>query len=362
MGGSDHSGRHGTVDGGRNKAGGPWRAARRVAGLVAVALAVSSVAAAAQQPAQPGQPANPAASQQGWGVTDTRPDGRAPTVPALKGPQLDGKGAPANTTIIQRPAQELRTGGQVTLVAYVTEDSQPLDKGAIWRIYRDRPGTDGKLRLLSQHREASPVLRLDVGDYLINVAYGRAHFTRKLTVAPGKAVTEKFVLNVGGLKVLAQLASGVSAPDQAISYDILSDDRDQFGSRTTIMSKAKPGVTVRLNAGIYHLVSTYGDANAVVKADVTVEAGKVSEATLIHAGAKVTFKLVNRAGGEALADTQWTVTGAQGETIKESAGALPSHVLAAGTYIVLARRAGQVFRREFSLQAGDAAEVEVIAQ
>ena len=42
---------------------------------------------------------------------------------------------------------------------------------------------------------------------------------------------------------------------------------------------------VRLNAGIYRIVSTYGDANATVEADVTVEAGKLSEASVTHSAA-----------------------------------------------------------------------------
>ena len=58
------------------------------------------------------------------------------------------------------------------------------------------------------------------------------------------------------------------------------------------MENAKPGLVIRLNAGAYHIVSLYGDANATVRADVTVEPGKITEATIKHTGAKTTFKLV----------------------------------------------------------------------
>jgi hypothetical protein len=127
-----------------------------------------------------------------------------------------------------------------------------------------------------------------------------------------------------------------------------------------VMTGAKPGLVIRLNAGIYNIVGTYGDANAVARSDVTVEAGKLTEATLSHAAAKVTFRLVARAGGDAIADTQWNVANAQGETVKESVGALPTHVLAPGTYTVSAKNAGEVFQRKFTVQAGDAAQVEVL--
>jgi hypothetical protein len=74
----------------------------------------------------------------------------------------------------------------------------------------------------------------------------------------------------------------------------------------------------------------------------------------------VTFKLVVRAGGDAIADTQWNIANAQGEVVKESVGALPTHVFAPGTYTVSARNAGDVFQRTFTVQAGQAAQVEVL--
>jgi hypothetical protein len=119
-------------------------------------------------------------------------------------------------------------------------------------------------------------------------------------------------------------------------------------------------VVLRLNAGIYSIVSTYGDANALARADVTVEAGKLSEVTLAHPAATVSFKLVTRGGGEAIADTQWSVTNAQGDAVKESSGALPTHFLAPGAYAVRAQHAGRVYKQDFSVKAGENTLVEVI--
>ena len=51
---------------------------------------------------------------------------------------------------------------------------------------------------------------------------------------------------------------------------------------------------------------------------------------------------------------------AQGESVKESVGALPTHVLAPGTYTVSAKHAGEVFQRKFTVKAGDAVQVEVL--
>ena len=130
-------------------------------------------------------------------------------------------------------------------------------------------------------------------------------------------------------------------------YDVQSDERDQHGERIKVVTAAKAGVVLRLNAGIYSIVSTYGDANAMARADVTVEAGKLAEVTLAHAAAKVTFKLVTRRGGDAIADTQWSLATAQGEHIKQSSGALPTHFLAPGAYVVSAKHAGRLYQPRF---------------
>jgi hypothetical protein len=277
---------------------------------------------------------------------------------------------PPNTTVVPRSTQEPRApaaaapggggGGQLSLSALLTQDGQSIDQGLVWRVFSTKPGPDGKPRLVVTNREANPVLKLDAGEYVVNVAFGRANLTRKVTVSGDRAVQERFVLNAGGLRLTPTLARGEAVNERTFVYDIYSDERDQYGQRTKVMGGVRPGVVLRLNAGIYNVVGTYGDANATVRADVTVEAGKLTEATINHAAAKVTFKLVAQPGGDAIADTQWTVATDQGETVKESVGALPTHIFAPGTYVVSAKNGGGVFQRRFTVRAGDVGQVEVL--
>lgn len=282
--------------------------------------------------------------------------------------------APGNTTVIPRPATPGKpaqsppgnsvvpsSSSQIKLVALLTADGQSIDQGLVWRIFEAKPDADGRNKLVATHREASPALKLDPGDYIVNAAFGRAHLTRKISIAAGQKGTEQFVLNAGGLRMSA-VVSGASAPQNSIAYNVYSDERDQFGKRAIVMTGAKPGLIIRLNAGIYHLVSTYGDGNASVETDVTVEAGKLTEATVTHAAAKVTFKLVAKSGGEALPDTQWSVQTSSGTVVKESVGALPTHVLAPGDYKVTATTGEQAYERLFTVRDGDTAEVEVLIQ
>ena len=313
------------------------RRARAFARLRASALAVlllsafaATVALAQDRDAVPdGPPAGP------WG----------PTIEKRK-----------NTTVVERGKNK---GTGVKVVALLTGDGQQIDQGLVWRVFQTS-GQTRKSRLLMESHEASPFLKLQPGEYTVNAAFGRANLTRKITVkAEDGPPFEAFVLNAGGLR-LSALINGKPAPPGFVTYSIYADDRDQFENRTAVITAAKPNLIIRLNSGIYRIVSQYGDANAKIETDVTVEAGKLTETTVTHTGGKATFKLVTRSGGEAMPDTRWTIQTDEGETIKESVGALPTHVLAPGNYVVRASSGGHIFQREFQIKDGDHVSVEVM--
>jgi hypothetical protein len=259
------------------------------------------------------------------------------------------------------PAAQIPLPVPVTFKALVTETGPKLQAGLTWRVYASKtsPGTTG-YKLLSTHREAVPTAALLPGEYLVNAAYGLSNLTKKIKVESGRSLEETFVLNTGGLKLAALLPNGEPVPEGSVRFDILTDEEDQFGNRHMVLHNAKPGLVIRLNAGAYRIESLYGDANATVKADVTVEPGKATEATIKQTGSKTTFKLVQSLGGEALADTKWTVLTSAGDVVKENAGALPTHILAPGSYAVVADHAGVSYTRKFSIELGEAKQVEVV--
>ena len=284
----------------------------------------------------------------------------APTKKEITGAVEEG--AEENKSPFDTAARN-KTHGGLALIAQLKDQGAPIRSGLVWRIYQEKPDKKtGKHKLVSIHKTAEPVMSLPAGTYLINAAYGRAFLTRKVSVKKGLNETEKFILNAGGLKISSVLANGNPVPENTVQFDIYSDERDQFGKRLQVLSKVRPGLVVRLNAGIYHIVSTYGDANAQSRADVSVEAGKLTETAIDHKAAKVTFKLVYQTGGEALADTTWSLLSATGKVIKKSAGALPTHFLAAGDYTLLAERGGKKYSQNFSILAGDRKQVEVVIQ
>jgi hypothetical protein len=286
-----------------------------------------------------------------------------PTGAQLPGWDASQEQPPANTTMVPRSSPAGKPSGapgQVSLVAYLTDTSPAITQGLVWRVFRDGARSDGKARLVATYKEASPTLRLEPGTYRINVALGRANLTRKITVTGDQPGKETFVLNAGGLRVVPLLTNGERASEKLVSFDVESDERDDYGQRTKVVVGAKAGIVLRLNAGIYSIVSRYGDANAVARAEVSVEAGKLSEVSLTHPAAQVSFKLVTRGGGDAISETEWSVANAQGDTVKESSGALPSHILAPGTYVARAKHAGRLYKRDFAVNAGDNVLVEVI--
>jgi hypothetical protein len=318
--------------------------------LKKVMRAAALTVAFAAQPLLAETPAAPAA---GWNTG----------VEVKKTPAPAAAAKPNNTTVIERSGEgksgAAATGGQLHLMALLTADGQQIDQGLVWRVFQGTADPSLKAKLITENREASPTLKLPPGDYTVNASFGRAHITRKVSVKANAPASEQFVLNAGGLRVSA-VVDGKPAPAGSVSYAIFSDDRDQSSSRTAVMAGAKPNLIMRLNAGIYRIVSTYGDANAHVETDVTVEAGKLTEASVTHTAGKATFRLVTRAGGEAVPDTHWSVVAASGDIAKESVGALPTHVLAPGSYSVTAKSGGQTYKRSFAVKAGETATVEIL--
>lgn len=288
-----------------------------------------------------------------------------PPQAALPTPPPTAELTPPVPTLAPKPAQTVAVQVQlpvpVTFKALVTEQGPKLQAGLTWRVFASKTSPDGHgYQLLSTHREAMPTAALLPGEYLVNAAYGLSNLTKKIKVESGRSLEETFVLNTGGLKLSAALASGEAAPEGAVKFDILSDDEDQRGNRHMILDNAKPGLVVRLNAGAYRIESLYGDANAIVRADVTVEPGKITEATIKQTGSKTTFKLVQTLGGEALADTKWTILTSAGDVVKENAGALPTHILSPGSYAVVADHGGLSYTRKFSIEPGDTKQIEVV--
>jgi hypothetical protein len=254
----------------------------------------------------------------------------------------------------------LQREGEFRLSAHLTEEGPEISRGLVWRVFKPEAGPDGRLPLVASSQGGSSMFTLEPGSYLVHASFGRAGATKKITVSADMR-SESVVLDAGGLKLDAVLSGGVRIPPTKLRFSIYDAEADANGDRALVIPDVKPNTVVRLNSGIYHVVSTYGAVNAVIRSDIIVEAGKLTEATVEHKAAEMTLKLVREEGGEAIADTSWSVLTDSGDIIRESVGAFASMVLAEGDYAIVAKNRDRIYQRELTVTAGQNRDVEVLA-
>jgi hypothetical protein len=247
-------------------------------------------------------------------------------------------------------------------------DQQPVRSGLVWRVFEESAQPDGSHKLVAQSEEATPTLPLPNGSYIVHAAYGLAGVTRRVAIEGGN-VSERIALNAGGLKLIDKLGDA-QIPPPRLSISIYVPERGNSEAKL-ILANAKSGEVICLPEGAYHVVSTLLDTgqgaqgganetNSVVTADLKIPAGKLVEATLRHRAATMTLKLVKQPGGEALANTSFSVLTPGGDVIRELIGAFPSLVLAEGEYIAIARHEGKTYQGTFRVQSTKDADVEIL--
>ena len=307
------------------------------------------------------------------------PPGNIPNPPQPQNPPVPlapAAPAPQQQPAPQRPAAKetpppanapLRYS--LNLAARYSAEGQNVTRALHWRIFVERPGTAQPLFMVSESQDASPTFSLPPGKYVVHVAYGLASFTRRVDVTENRR--ETLVVAAGGLRLQGRVADAAIAPAK-LRFDVYegnflqrSDGKKKGAMRNErppVVRGVVPGDLVLLPAGTYYVQSTYGEGNSTITADVRIEAGRLTDAIVHHRAAQITLRLVHAAGGEALANTSWSVLTPGGDSIKEFIGAFPSIVLADGEYVAVARHDGKTYQANFKVVAGRDREVEVLAR
>jgi hypothetical protein len=250
---------------------------------------------------------------------------------------------------------------------YAPNDAQPIRSGLNWRVFDARADGDGVHALVAESRQSTPSFSLIDGDYIVHVACGLAGAARQIKVNGGP-VTQKVTMNAGGLKISGQLGDA-PIPPARLNIMIYLPDRNDAEAKL-ILPNLKAGAAECLPEGAYHIVSKLLDAtpgattptNSTVYADLKVQAGKVTSGVLRHRAATMTLKLVNNVGGEALANTSFSVLTPGGDVIREMIGAFPSLLLAEGEYVAIARHDSRTYQATFKVISNQDRDVEVLAQ
>ena len=283
---------------------------------------------------------------------------------------------PPGGLLAPRPQPDPTIGHSTLLLsAFLTAaDTQAVRSGLRWRVFDETAEVDGSHRLVAQSSDAAPSLSLPDGTYIVHAAMGLAGMTKQVIIA-GEPASERLVLNAGGLRIVAVLGDQPINPTK-LTISIYVPERNNSEAKL-ILANAKSGDIIGLPEGTYHVVSTLLDTtgigslgqngianatNSVVSADLRVQAGKLTDATLRHRAAVMTLKLVNSPGGEALANSAFTILTPGGDVIRELIGAFPSVVLAEGEYVAIARHDSRTFQATFKVQSTQDRDVEILAQ
>jgi hypothetical protein len=283
----------------------------------------------------------------GGGIASPPPAAAAPPIAA---PAAVNPGPPAAAS------------GQVALAlgARFGRDPPAVTGGLLWRIYGEKPDANGAFKLVREDRTASPVLLLPPGGYIVHVTFGLANAVKRVQLR-NEAVREVFEIAAGGARFEGRVGDA-RIPQGQIHFDLYKGSQFESGDKRPIAENVASSDVVLLPEGLYHVVSNYGDGNAVMRSDLRIQPGKLTDTTIVHRAAKITLKLVGEKGGEALANTAWSVLTPGGDVIKESIGAFPIVILAEGDYVAIARNEGKVYNREFKVESGVDREIEVLAR
>jgi hypothetical protein len=268
--------------------------------------------------------------------------------------------APAATPPAQ--AAPIVPAGQIALAlsARFGRDPPAITGGLHWRVYSEQLEANGMFRLVREERTASPVLLLPPGGYIVHATFGLASSVKRVQLR-SETVREVFEIPAGGARFEGKVGD-VRVPIGQIQFDVFKGSQFELGEKRAIAENVASGDVVLLPEGTYHVVSNYGAGNSVMRSDLRVQPGKLTDTTIVHRAAKITLKLVGEEGGEALANTAWSVLTPGGDVIKESIGAFPVVILAEGDYVAIARNEGRVYNRDFKVESGVDREVEVLAR
>jgi hypothetical protein len=288
--------------------------------------------------------------------------------PALNVPPFIGAPPPAAAPALQPPApppEAARVAVSLNAV-FAPGDIQAIRSGLSWRVFDARANADGSHDLIAESNQAAPTFPLVDGDYIVHVACGLAGAAKSISVA-GVPVNDRVVMNAGALKISGALGD-VPIAASRLNVMVYLPDRDDPEAKL-IIPNLKADEAECLPEGSYHIVSKLMDVaagastptNSTVYADLRVQAGKLTSGALRHRAATMTLKLVNNAGGEALANTSFSILTPGGDVIREMIGAFPSLVLSEGEYVAIARHENKTYQATFKVTSNQDRDVEVLA-
>jgi len=241
--------------------------------------------------------------------------------------------------------------GRVDLSAATGAQGASIDD-LVYTIFEDDPESpDGRREVARSHAtEASFIL--PAGTYYVSARSGDAEVRQRIAVGIGEAIKHKLTLELAILKLSASVAGAPATAAQGIVYRIDKAD----GDKARVTRGVGPEAAFTLPPGRYTVSASLAAYPLSASQQITLEAGKATEATLKIEGGMVSFKPPGEVAGS---DVYWEVVDQNGAAVWRKTGRDAKTLLAPGHYKV--RFEAQSVRREadFEVRAGEAKDIEI---
>jgi len=266
-----------------------------------------------------------------------------------------------NILLIEKDATKGTEG--LELVAKLASDAPPLTTNIKWEIYNFQKSSDGNRAQIVTSDVAQPILPLAPGKYIVRAVFGVSSAAKVVTISTAQITDATFILNTGGIRVKPLLIAGEpplgKTPRQWI---YLASGPKNLTAPQLVAIADDPKKIHQLTAGTYELISKFGTANAIVKTNVTVSPGLLTDVEVSHKAGIVTFKLFKKwRGGEELTDVIWKLFDEEDNIVASNLAAGSGEIIAPGRYKVAAKYNEDTFTKIFRIKPGRKKLIQVVA-
>ena len=252
----------------------------------------------------------------------------------------------------------------LALVAKLASDSPPLTTNIKWEIYNFIKSSDGNRAQIVTSDVARPMLPLAPGKYIVRAVFGVSSTAKVIEISETQMTSATFILNTGGIRVKPLLIAGEPPAGKVPRQWIYLASTPQGQASSQLVATADdPEQIHQLNAGTYELISKFGTVNAIVKTNVTVSPGLLTDVEVSHKAGIVQFKLFKKwRGGEELNDVMWKLFDEEGMEVASNITANSGEIIAPGRYKVAAHYNSKIYTRMFRIKPGRKKLVQVVAR
>ncbi len=173
------------------------------------------------------------------------------------------------------------------MARYGRDASSQITNGLLWRIFPAKPDASGTSVRCGRTAPRPRCWRCRRATMWCMSSFGLASIAKAIHLK--EATREIFEIPAGGIKLEGRVGD-VKIPNGQISFDIYKGSQFDAGEKPALVQGVATGDVVVVPEGAYHIVSNYGDTNAVVRSDIRVQSGKLTDVIVNHRAALITLQ------------------------------------------------------------------------